>query len=102
MCIVLRATCRTYGAQEGREEGAKPPARPGKSCVRVQWPKRSVRRREFEEIRRLDRKSASSKIASKANFRGAYERENRLFAKQTELVVTIDDFVVKEIFFNQK
>jgi len=47
VCIVLRATYRTYGAQESRDEGI--PARPGKSCARVQWPNRFVRK--LEEVR---------------------------------------------------
>lgn len=45
VCIVLRATCRTYGVHESRDEGA--PTRPGKSCAKIQWPNRFARRREL-------------------------------------------------------
>lgn len=49
MCIVLRATFRTYGAQEG-SEGVS--TRPGKSCNGIRWLNNFPQPCVFEEIRR--------------------------------------------------
>lgn len=62
-----------------KAETRVPPARPGKSCIRIQWLNRFARRRELEKVRwrrrRDGRPAASSKVASEANLSRARGRE---------------------------